>query len=326
MKRRKFIENSSKTMAGLSILGLSSCTNNSKSQDKKQIETVEKAVAAGLFFKISLAQWSLHRQLFAKELDNLDFAAKARSFEIDGVEYVNSFFKDKAKDKVYLNEMNKRADQEGVKNVLIMIDGEGQLATTDDKKRTEAVENHYKWVDAAVHLGCHAIRVNAAGDGSPEDQKTAAVDGLGRLATFGAEKNINVIVENHGGMSSNAEWLTDVMKQVNLPNCGTLPDFGNFCISRGKDADGKTICQEEYDKYKGVELMMPFAKAVSAKTHDFDANGNESEIDYKKMMSYVKDAGYTGYVGIEFEGGNVSEEEGIILTRDLLKKVGSSLS
>ncbi len=324
MKRRKFIETSSKSIAAFSILGLSSCGGSTK-QAAQQAE-IAKAVAKDLFFDISLAEWSLHRQLFAKELDHLDFAAKARSFDLNGVEYVNSFFKDKAKDTAYLNEMNNRAKNEGVKNLLIMIDGEGQLAASDDKKRTQAIENHYKWVDAAVHLGCHSIRVNAAGGGSPEDQKLAAVDGLGRLAEYGAQNKINVIVENHGGQSSNGQWLADVMAQVNLPNCGTLPDFGNFCISRGKNDEGKTVCTNEYDKYKGVEQLMPYAKAVSAKSHVFDENGNEKNIDYLKMMQLVKNAGYTGFVGIEYEGGSVSEEEGIVLTRDLLRKVGGQLS
>lgn len=311
-------------MAGLSILGLASCTNNKKGTSEAQTQPIVEA-GGKLFFQISLAQWSLHRALFAKEMDNLDFAAKARSFEAEGLEYVNQFFKDKANDTTYLNEMKKRASDEGVKSLLIMIDGEGQLADTDDKKRLQAVENHYKWVDAAKFLGCHSIRVNAAGNGSYDEQKAAAVDGLGSLATYGAENNINVIVENHGGLSSNGEWLAAVMKEINMSNCGTLPDFGNFCIKRGKDADGNRTCVEEFDRYKGVELLMPYAKAVSAKTHDFDANGNEVNTDYTRMMKLVKNAGYSGYVGIEYEGSGVSEEEGIILTRDLLRKAGAAL-
>lgn len=311
-------------MAGLSILGLASCTNNKKGTAEVQTQPIVEA-GGKLFFQISLAQWSLHRALFAKEMDNLDFAAKARSFEAEGLEYVNQFFKDKANDTAYLNEMKKRASDEGVKSLLIMVDGEGQLADTDDKKRLQAVENHYKWVDAAKFLGCHSIRVNAAGNSSYDEQKAAAVDGLGSLASYGAENNINVIVENHGGLSSNGEWLAAVMKEINMSNCGTLPDFGNFCIKRGKDADGNRTCVEEFDRYKGVELLMPYAKAVSAKTHDFDANGNEVNTDYTRMMKLVKNAGYNGFVGIEYEGSGVSEEEGIILTRDLLRKAGAAL-
>jgi sugar phosphate isomerase/epimerase len=328
VKRRKFIESSAKSMAGLSLVGLSSCSvTSSKTEQKLMVEKSNEAVAKELFFKISLAQWSLHKKLQAKEMDNLDFAAKTRSFDIEGIEYVNQFFKDKAKDTAYLNEMNNRAKQEGVKNLLIMIDGEGLLATTDDKKRTEAVENHYKWIDAAAHLGCHAIRVNAGGDGTAQEQKAAGVDGLGRVSIYGSERNISVIVENHGGLSSNGEWLSSLIQQVNMPNCGTLPDFGNFCITRGPNDDqGNRTCEEEYDKYKGVELLMPHAKAVSAKSYGFDDNGDETEIDYVRMLKLVKQAGYTGYVGIEYEGHGVTEEEGIVLTRDLLRKAGASLS
>jgi len=321
------MESSAKSVAGLSLVGLSACGGKpNKTEQKAMVEKASEAMSKELFFSISLAQWSLHKKLQAGEMDNLDFAAKTRSFDIDGIEYVNQFFKDKAKDTAYLNEMNNRAKQEGVKNLLIMIDGEGLLATTDEKKRTEAVENHYKWIDAAAHLGCHAIRVNAGGDGTAEEQKTAGVDGLGRVSAYGAKNNISVIVENHGGLSSNGEWLSSLIQQVNMPNCGTLPDFGNFCITRGRDADGKAICEEEYDKYKGVELLMPYAKAVSAKSNVFDENGNERVIDYPRILKLVKDAGYRGYIGVEFEGDEVSEDEGIILTRDLLIKAGGILS
>lgn len=264
------------------------------------------------FFDISLAQWSLHRTLFSKKMDNLDFAATAATqYGIYAVEYVNQFFKDKAGDQAYLKEMLKRSKDHGVKNVLIMIDGEGELGAPDAAARKQAVENHYKWVEAAKFLGCHAIRVNAAGKGTPEEVKTAAVDGLGSLSDFAAKHKINVIVENHGGLSSNGQWLSAVLKQVGKKNCGSLPDFGNFY---------------EYDRYQGVTDMMPFAKGVSAKTHNFDSNGNESQIDYLKMMKIVKDAAYKGHVGIEYEGDKLSEDEGIKKTKLLLEKVGAELS
>ena len=113
-------------------------------------------------FKISLAEWSLHKTIFGKKLDNLDFAKTAKEeFGIDAVEYVNQFFKDKAKDEAYLTDLKKRAADHGVKSLLIMIDGEGALGDKDEAKRTKAVENHYKWVEAAKFLGCHSIRVNA---------------------------------------------------------------------------------------------------------------------------------------------------------------------
>lgn len=212
-----------------------------------------------------------------------------------------------------------------------MCDGEGELGDLDNKKRTQAVENHYKWVEAAQFLGCHAIRVNAAGAGSAADVQKAAIDGLGRLTDFAKDFNISVIVENHGSYSSNGIWLSDVMKGVNKPGCGTLPDFGNFCINRSKpendtpEAWHNTKCLEEYDRYKGVTELMPFAKGVSAKTHDFDAEGNCIETDYRKMLKIVKDAGYTGFIGIEYEGVKDDEATGVRKTLELLKKIGAEL-
>ena len=274
------------------------------------------------FFEISLAEWSFHRALFAKKMTNLDFPVVAKQqYGINAVEYVNQFFKDKAEDTNYLNELLKRCKDNGLKNHLIMCDGEGELGDLDDAKRMKAVENHYKWVNAAKYLGCKTIRVNAAGTGTAQDVQKAAIDGLGRLAEYGAKENINVIVENHGGYSSNGEWLTGVMKSINKPNIGVLPDFNNFCIKR---EGGK--CTEEYDRYKGVTEMMPYAKGASAKTIDFDANGNCIETDYYRMLKIIKDSGFHGYLGIEYEGEKASEDEGVRKTKALLEKVAASLS
>jgi sugar phosphate isomerase/epimerase len=262
-------------------------------------------------FKISLAEWSLNKMLFGKKLDNLDFPATAKKeFGIDAVEYVNQFFKDKAKDEKYLAELKKRCEDNGVKSVLIMCDGEGHLGDPDDKKRTQAIENHYKWVEAAKFLGCHSIRVNAHAEGTFEEQQKLAADGLRRLSEFAAKHGLNVIVENHGGNSSNGKWLSGVMKMVGLKNCGTLPDFGNF---------------GDYDRYQGVEELMPFAKGVSAKSHAFDDKGNETKTDYLRMMKIVLAAGYHGYVGIEFEGSG-DEFAGIRATKKLLERVRDQLA
>ncbi|MGH9834756.1 MAG: sugar phosphate isomerase/epimerase family protein [Blastocatellia bacterium] len=268
-------------------------------------------------FRISLAQWSLHRTLFDKKLDNLDFAKTAKNdFGIEAVEYVNQFFKDKAQDQKYLAEMKKRASDLGVKNVLIMIDAEGALGDADEAKRKQAVENHYKWVEAAKFLGCHSIRVNAQSQGSYEEQMDRAADGLRRLTEFGDKYKINVIVENHGGLSSNGAWLAAVIKKVNHPRCGTLPDFGNFNLGGG----------QRYDIYKGVQELMPFAKGVSAKSGEFDDQGNEVRIDYRRMMKIVLDAGYRGYVGIEYSGNKLSEPDGIRATKKLLERVRDEFS
>jgi sugar phosphate isomerase/epimerase len=267
-------------------------------------------------FQMSLAEWSLHKTLFAGKLNNLDFAATAKQeFGIEAVEYVNQFFKDKAQDAAYLADLKKRAADVGVKILLIMIDGEGNLGDPSLSKRMKAVENHYRWVEAAKTLGCHSIRVNAGSAGSYEEQMHRAADGLRALSEFAAQHGLNVIVENHGGLSSNGAWLSSVMKLVNLKNCGTLPDFGNFRIQG----------EEWYDRYKGVEELMPFAKAVSAKSHDFDEAGNETKTDYLKMMKIVLAAGYAGYVGIEYEGSKLDEYAGIRATKTLLEHVRGEL-
>lgn len=262
-------------------------------------------------FKISLAQWSLHTALQTRQLDHLDFAKVARAeFDLGAIEYVNSFFKDKAGDAAYLAEMNRRAMDYGVYQHLIMCDGEGDLGDPDSARRTEAVENHYKWVDAAKVLGCATIRVNAASKGTPEEQQKLAADGLHRLTEYGAKQDINVIVENHGGLSSHGDWLAGVMKLVNHPRCGTLPDFGNFY---------------EYDRYQGVAEMMPFAKAVSAKSHDFDEKGEETTKDYRRLLKIVMAANFHSWIGIEYEGSRLSEREGIAKTKALLETIRAEL-
>jgi len=296
MSRRRFLTFSAGTAGGFCLAGCASM----------------EAILGGkkMPFKISLAQWSLHRRLFGgaePKLDNLDFAKEAGNLGFDAIEYVNQFFMAKAKDIEYLAEMKKRAADNGVKSLLIMCDGEGNLGDPDPKRRTRTVENHYKWVEAAKYLGCHSIRVNAASRGTYEEQQKLAADGLRRLCEFAAGHKLNVIVENHGGLSSNPEWLTAVIKEVNLPNCGTLPDFGNF--------------PPDIDRYDAVEMLMPYAKSVSAKSYDFDENGDEIGIDYYRMMKIVLDAGYSGYVNVEYEGSRLSENDGILATKKLLEKI-----
>ncbi|WP_303319213.1 TIM barrel protein [Flavivirga abyssicola] len=319
MKRRDFVAKTVYVGAALSLLGVHGCKNSDKKEESSNDVTPNKPA---LFFKMSLAQWSLHRALFGNKMDHLDFAAKSRSFGLEGLEYVNGFFKDKAKDMSYLKDMNLRADSEGQQNVLIMIDGEGALANPEEKERLKAIENHYKWVEAAQFLGCHAIRVNLAGGVDKNEAVKASIDSLHRLSEFAKGSNISVLVENHGGFSSDGKWMTDVFSQIENKNCGTLPDFGNFCIEKNKDG----ICINEYDKYQGMKELLPFAKAVSAKSYNFNEKGEDSVINYLRMMEMVKASGYTGFVGIEYEGDIQPEEKGIELTRDLLIHVGKQLS
>ncbi|HEX6430099.1 MAG TPA: sugar phosphate isomerase/epimerase family protein [Niastella sp.] len=326
--RRLFLKQLGGLAAGFGAVSTGlSFINPSHEEIQTNKHTSDTDVTAGsLFFTISLAQWSLHKKLFAKEMDNLDFPAVAKNtYGISVVEYVNQFFKDKAKDEKYLGELLKRCNDNGVKNHLIMCDGEGELGDLDTNKRMQAVENHYKWVDAAKYLGCATIRVNAFGVGSAEEVQKAATEGLAKLGEYAAKTGINVIVENHGGFTSNGQWLADVMKGVKRKNVGTLPDFGNFCIKREGGQMWGTKCIEEYDRYKGVAEMMPFAKGVSAKAHDFDEQGNCIETDYVKMLKIVKAAGFKGYMGIEYEGDKLSEEEGIKKTKALLERVGATI-
>lgn len=293
-------------------------------ENDKTTETIS-AEDEAPFFKISLAQWSLHKAIRnQKTLDPLDFAKKAKALEFEGIEYVSGLYTDKLKTmgmEALLDSLKAKSEEHGVKNVLIMVDGEGNLASTDTKERDQAIENHKKWVDAAAFLGCHSIRVNLNGAKDKDEWIEASVKGLGSLAEYGAGKNINVIVENHGGFSSNAEMLSEVMTKINKNNCGTLPDFGNFCITK---EDGK--CVDLYDYYKGTEILMKHAKAVSAKSYDFDKDGNETTLDYTRLLQIVKNAGYTGYIGVEYEGNRLSEEEGIEATKQLLINAAKKLN
>ena len=262
-------------------------------------------------FKISLAQWTINRELRSGKVDNLDFAKVADDNGIKAIEYVNQFFMDKAKDEAYLGQMKQRASDLGVKSVLIMCDREGNIGDPDDDKRTRTIENHRKWIDAASFLGCHSIRVNAGSSGTWDDQVKLAADGLARLTEFAAGQEINVIVENHGGLSSNADWLAHVMTEVNHPRCGTLPDTGNFRIKDG----------ETYDSYRGVEKLMKWAKGVSIKNQVWDDEGNQTEMDFERMMKIVLDAGYHGYCGIEYGG-----IDGITAARKRLEDVRAKIA
>jgi L-ribulose-5-phosphate 3-epimerase len=275
-------------------------------------------------YKISLAEWSINKPLFGGQMQHLDFAKIAKGAGIDAIEYVNQFFKDKAKDTAFLKEMNTRATGEGVTQVLIMCDGEGNLGDPDAAKRQTAVENHYKWVDAAKFLGCHTIRVNGYSSGTPEEQMKLVADGMRKLCEYADGHGINVVIENHGGLSSNGKWLVDTIKLVNHKRAGTLPDFGNFRIA-GPGRANPNAKVESYDSYVGVAEMMPLAKGVSVKPRVWDANGNQSDIDLKRMMKIVVDAGWRGHCGIE-HGTEGRELETIVELRKQLEAVRLELS
>ncbi|MBU2885328.1 sugar phosphate isomerase/epimerase [Gilvimarinus agarilyticus] len=278
-------------------------------------------------FDISLAQWSLNKSFFDKSLSTLDFPAVARtSFDIGAVEYVNQFFMDKATDSVFLTALNQRAADHNVKSLLIMVDGEGDLSVVDDKRRRQAVSNHYKWVEAAAHLGCHSIRVNLHGSGRAEDWHRSSVQSLSELSEFSATMGIKILVENHGGFSSHGAKLAGVLAQVGSPFCGSMPDFGNFCYQRASGDLWDSPCVKEYDIYQGIAELMPYAGAVSAKAYRFDSEGNESQINFQRIFNIIKAADYRGYVGIEYEGHELSAEDGIRATKKLIERIRGELA
>lgn len=316
LTRRAFLQRSSRLVAGAGLassLGLAGCS-------RPPLPSAEDLVIPRdeLFFDISLAEWSLHRNIWFGGLDHLDFAATAkREFGIEAVEYVSSFFTAPVTDTAYLDEMKLRADDAGVRSLLIMVDAQGNLVAHGAEERRQAVERHHAWVEAAQRLGCHAMRVNLPGKGRAEDIAAYAVESLSALTTFAAPFGISVLVEPHGGYSSDGRWLADVIASVGMDNCGTLPDFGNFTIN--------LLPPRRYDRYLGVEELMPYAKAISAKAHRFDDQGNEPEIDFYRMLQIVKDAGYTGHVGIEYEGNQLDEYDGVRATLALLIRAGRAV-
>lgn len=314
------------------LMSFSSCKSEKKEEAPELAEVEE--VSTEPFFKLSLAQWSIHKEIWQNNIDPFDFAKTAKAWGFEGIEYVSQLYSkelekfDNQEEGManLIKRLKEASDAAEINNLLIMVDGEGDLADSDEDKRNEAVENHKKWVDAAAALGCHSIRVNTFGTNDPDEWRETCTDGLRKLSEYAATKNVNVLVENHGWLSSDAPLVMEVINSLGMDNCGTLPDFGNWCIKR-KDGAKWGECEEEYpDKYEGIERLMPAAKAVSAKSYDFDSDGNETTIDYQRMLQIVKDAGYTGYIGVEYEGNRLSEEEGIIATRDLLINASKKLN
>lgn len=324
MKRRAFVSKTVQSSLALSFLGLYSCV------DKKQTNLSTVGVIPTISdFKFSLAQWSFHKAIReTKLLPIFDFAKKARELGFDGLEYVNQLYNIDPNNRLMsikklTKELKLRSENEGMQNVMIMIDGEGDLSVSNKENRNQAISNHISWIDAAAELGCSSIRVNLFGDEGEKDVQAwhdGSVDGMGRLAEYAAKSNINVIVENHGGLSSDPVLLSKVLNEINMKNCGSLPDFGNFCIRKdsGKRWEGR--CIQEFDVYKGTELLLPFAKGISAKSFDFDAQGNETKFDYSRLMKMIIESGFKGFIGVEYEGERIGEEEGIIATKKLIEK------
>ena len=312
--RRTFIKKSAFVTAALAALPNTSIANLMTNPQDSDL-------------KISLAQWSLHRALEKGEIKAVDFAQIAKKeYDISAVEYVNQFYVDMANSSKFWSQMKQRADNEGVESLLIMVDNEGELGYPGNSERKTAVENHYKWIDAAKLLGCNSIRVNAFGKGTKRELHSALIDGLGSLAEYGEKLNINVLVENHGLHTSDGKFIVSVLQQIDNPFLGTLPDFGNWCLTAewGSTEESKN-CEKIYPHEEGVADFLPFAKGVSAKSYNFDSDGKETYLDYPGLLKMVKESGFDGHIGIEYEGENMSEPDGIRATKALLEKVWSGL-
>ncbi|WGK65952.1 sugar phosphate isomerase/epimerase family protein [Croceiramulus getboli] len=315
----------------LSVLiafSLNACKDKMEQTDSKADLDPQNGTQTAPFFDISLAQWSLHAPMQSGALSPMHFAKKAADLNFKGIEYVSQLYTDEIEKlgfQTVVDSLKAESDKHGIENVLIMIDHEGDLAASTQEGRDQAVEFHKKWVDAAQALGCHSVRVNLFGEKDREAWKKASVDGLSKLSAYAKTKNINVLVENHGELSSNAALVVEVIQAVNMDNCGTLPDFGNFCLEREDGERWGTPCVKEYPIYQGIQEMMPFAKAVSAKAYNFDTEGQETKLDYQRILQIIKEAGYRGYIGIEYEGDLADPIEGINRTRDLLLTAAQKL-
>ena len=311
------------------VLALLIFSTSCKEAKNKENSATAKDVTQEPFFKLSLAQWSLHRTFNEEGVDPFKFAEMAKEAGFEGLEYVNHIYAKQIDELGFDNVIDSLkilSEKQDMRNVLIMVDGEGDLADPDEEVRNQAVENHKKWIDAAQELGCHSIRVNTFGTNDPELWVPAVVDGLKKLSTYAATKDINVLAENHGWLSSDVPVLMEAINKVDMENCGTLPDFGNWCVKR-KEGEQWGECLEEYpDKYEGIETMLTEAKAVSAKAYDFDEEGNETTLDFPRIIKLVKDSGYTGYIGVEYEGNRLSEQEGIQAIKNLLIESAQSLN
>ena len=305
--------------AGVGVSSLSMISYKNKSTEKMVAEI------PAMFFKLSLAQWSLNRSIREYGLNPYDFAQLAKGWGFEGLEYVSRFYADlfdpndlEKGMQEFIIKSNLEAQKHEMENLLIMIDDEGNLSSSNEKERVQSIENHKKWIKAASAMNCHSVRLNLYGEEDTDLWKQNSIASLKALATFAVPYNINIIVENHGNLTSKADLLMEAINGADMSNCGTLPDFGNFCIEK----DSNDSCINEYDRYKGIAEMMPKAFGVSAKSHDFDFEGNEKNTDYMRMLKIVKSSGYTGFIGVEYEGSELSEVEGIKATRDLLLKVG----
>jgi sugar phosphate isomerase/epimerase len=301
------------SLAAIALLVFVSC---SKYEDTPTLASQASSPEA----KYTLAQWSFHRDLFDGKIDSVDFINAAGEMGFIGVEYVSQFFQDKVEDFAYFDTLNAAAKKAGIKNIMIQVDNIGNLSSSDPEQRNQALADGKKWVDAASYLGCALMRVNAHGEGSPEEIKANSIEAIGELAEYAKTKGVQIIIENHGGISNDGAWLADLISKLADKNVAGLADFHNWCIERENGELWGAPCIKEYDAYHGFAELIGTAKSVSVKALEFDANGDETSMDFVKFFQIMKTASYDGYLGVEYEGSSLPSREGILKTKALAEK------
>jgi L-ribulose-5-phosphate 3-epimerase len=237
--------------------------------------------------EISLAAWSLVRSFRNGKWKLVDLPRICReNLGIGALEFVNQFFENPVLQ--YLQTVKRAGKQYEVKFVRIMVDGEGEMAAVEKKDRLASARAHRKWVDIAYELGCADIRCNMRG-GTPDwkndkDLVKRAAEAFNDLLEYARPANIDILIENHGGASSDPDTLVAVMKAVNNPHFGTLPDYGNVNLGD--------------DRYEVMRKILPYAKGVSVKAA-WTADGNNVFGDLEKLIKITQESGFHGFWGIE---------------------------
>ena len=293
---------------------------------------------------IGLQMYSFAPLIMQGKFDLLGFPDLVKNtYGINGAEYWSIPFMGRENDRDFLNDLKRRSDDNGVDNLIILVDdidiktmqSGPSLASSNKNDRDTAIDYHKKWVDVAKNIGCHSIRINLRSE-EENDQKILenSSESISKLIEFSKQDIISIVIENHGGITGDADWLVSLMKNVDSKHLGTLPDFGtyNFCIKRG-NLNFQSLsenCEDQYDKYLGVKKLMPYAKGVSAKSHEFDKDGEELSTNYSRMIKIISESNYKGYITIEYEGAMkgmfggegtyLSPHEGILATKKLINK------
>lgn len=322
MKRREFV-------TGLGLAGAAAVTGNLPSAETAPIKPQP--------FTIGLSQWAFHRAIFgdardhyrtfiknlhsdpdsvlAGEMDPRDIVWRARELDVGVVDLVNILWFGHGEDKPWLNDFKTRARDANVTFGVLMCDQLARSGAADAKERRQSVEDHTRWMETAAELGCPFLRINPYGEGTYLEQCQRSAETLHALAERSADYGLEVIVENHGHPGSNGAWLAMLIEMANHSRVGTYTDLDNFFMG-GWDLNP----ERRYDRHQGLLDLAPYTKAISAKTHDFDPDGEETTIDYHACLKILIDSGFSGLVSAEFEGNRVDETEGSKLTVELLKR------